>query len=310
MTRMTDAPRKMPETFGPAGRGVFAAGDRSRADASAFIAGKSGAFTLIELLVVIAIIAILAAILFPIFAQAREKGRQASCASNMKQVNLATLQYVQDYDETWPISRPVIGGGNSFGVHQASDTFTTPSEATRSIYANALQPYIKSWAVWGCPSGEDHNYYDEPEDQLGEARFSYAFNGYLNVWPDAQTPQPADTVSYMEMPRLLKVRKWIFSFPYASQNCAVGNGDQVPYQFTRCQGNITMMNKHFEAKWWVHGEGGNYAYMDGHVKWVRNPSARSAFAMTRDQSSYNQVNYRYTPNEPYYWVLSHAPVEK
>src|ERR1700756_3607746 len=65
---------------------------------------RSG-FTLIELLVVIAIIAILAAILFPVFAQAREKARQASCASNMKQIGLAMIMYVQDYDETMPVGR-------------------------------------------------------------------------------------------------------------------------------------------------------------------------------------------------------------
>ena len=104
------------------------------------------AFTLIELLVVIAIIAILAAILFPVFAQAREKARQAACISNEKQISLAVLQYVQDYDETFPMSED----GNTTGPGSRP-------------WADAVQPYIKNGdqysgvsygkgGVWSCPS--------------------------------------------------------------------------------------------------------------------------------------------------------------
>src|ERR1700712_1940336 len=89
-------------------------------------------FTLIELLVVIAIIAILAAILFPVFAQAREKARQSSCASNMKQMSLAVIQYAQDYDESYPT-------GLQSGWYAAS-------------WAYNVQPYIKSVDVFRCPS--------------------------------------------------------------------------------------------------------------------------------------------------------------
>lgn len=104
----------------------------------AFIRGKSPAFTLIELLVVIAIIAILAAILFPVFAQAREKARQTSCLSNLKQIGLATLMYVQDYDETLPHTE--------LGVDVDDDH--------EYYWGDMLQPYIKSWQLLTCPSAQ------------------------------------------------------------------------------------------------------------------------------------------------------------
>src|SRR5512142_1231654 len=97
---------------------------------------RSKGFTLIELLVVIAIIAILAAILFPVFAKAREKARQASCLSNQKQIGLAMMQYVQDYDETYPASWLTNA---DYTVYYAS-------------YVDSLMPYMKSEAIWFCPS--------------------------------------------------------------------------------------------------------------------------------------------------------------
>lgn len=98
-------------------------------------AGKS-AFTLIELLVVIAIIAILAAILFPVFAQAREKARATSCLSNEKQLALGIIQYIQDYDESFPINP------------QADNTTNYDYDQTWIVN---VQPYIKSYGVFLCP---------------------------------------------------------------------------------------------------------------------------------------------------------------
>src|SRR5687768_4108149 len=92
------------------------------------------AFTLIELLVVIAIIAILAAILFPVFARAREKARQSTCLSNLKQQALALNMYADDYDE-----RVVIG----------TDQFTA------QFWAVKIQPYIKNEQIFNCPSNEN-----------------------------------------------------------------------------------------------------------------------------------------------------------
>jgi prepilin-type N-terminal cleavage/methylation domain-containing protein/prepilin-type processing-associated H-X9-DG protein len=91
--------------------------------------GKNSGFTLIELLVVIAIIAILASILFPVFGRARENARRSSCQSNLKQIGLGVMQYSQDYDERMPSGRM---GGNNWVIN--------------------LQPYMKSYQVFLCPS--------------------------------------------------------------------------------------------------------------------------------------------------------------
>jgi len=104
-------------------------------------------FTLIELLVVIAIIAILAAILFPVFAKAREKARQSTCASNLKQLGLAYTSYEQDYDERLP--------GNQFNLN-ASDTtskYVMKCGTRIQFWPQYLEPYIKSAGVYECPSG-------------------------------------------------------------------------------------------------------------------------------------------------------------
>jgi prepilin-type N-terminal cleavage/methylation domain-containing protein/prepilin-type processing-associated H-X9-DG protein len=108
------------------------------------------AFTLIELLVVIAIIAILAAILFPVFAQAREKARAAACLSNMKQIGLAEMQYVQDYDETYSGAfKQVSTSGSTVRVH----------------WPQLIQPYAKNYGIFTCPNLRGHM----QNDDLGSA---------------------------------------------------------------------------------------------------------------------------------------------
>ena len=111
--------------------------------------GRYGAFTLIELLVVIAIIAILAAILFPVFARARENARRASYSSNLKQIGLGLLQYVQDYDEQMVNAYyPYAAGGNDGFSNGAANP-------PRYKWMDAAQPYLKSTQLFTCPSDSD-----------------------------------------------------------------------------------------------------------------------------------------------------------
>jgi prepilin-type N-terminal cleavage/methylation domain-containing protein/prepilin-type processing-associated H-X9-DG protein len=130
---------------------------------------KRRGFTLIELLVVIAIIAILAAILFPVFARAREKARSASCQNNLKQLAVALIQYVADYDSTFPIATTAmsgtadgltlaccfsgLGGGTGWSDnYTASLTPAAPGKVAAVCLDSRLYPYVKSAQVFVCPS--------------------------------------------------------------------------------------------------------------------------------------------------------------
>jgi prepilin-type N-terminal cleavage/methylation domain-containing protein/prepilin-type processing-associated H-X9-DG protein len=124
-------------------------------------------FTLIELLVVIAIIAILAAILFPVFTSAREKARQTTCASNLKQLSMASMEYTQDFDGHYPSVTGGTGGAGIFGGWVYYSKFG-PSPLY-DVTKGSIYPYIKSVQVYTCP---DDGYGEETGS-------SYAINGGL-----------------------------------------------------------------------------------------------------------------------------------
>jgi prepilin-type N-terminal cleavage/methylation domain-containing protein/prepilin-type processing-associated H-X9-DG protein len=143
-------------------------------------------FTLIELLVVIAIIAILAAILFPVFAQARDKARQATCLSNLKQIGLGLMMYAQDYDENLPGSGV---NANCHPLHNVNWQTCGPGGSDTpyvlygwALWVKMLDPYTKNKGVFACPSGPRSGFqaqFGPPEDRficnLGYSEF--IFNG-------------------------------------------------------------------------------------------------------------------------------------
>jgi prepilin-type N-terminal cleavage/methylation domain-containing protein/prepilin-type processing-associated H-X9-DG protein len=131
-------------------------------------------FTLIELLVVIAIIAILAAILFPVFAQAREKARQATCLSNLKQIGLATLMYAQDYDEKLFLPDYVVPASNPTQIQLWYNFVTYPLPGTFNPERGLLQPYMKSVAIQDCLSAAGI----PGSDQFRTAQLAYGLNTF------------------------------------------------------------------------------------------------------------------------------------
>lgn len=108
----------------------------------------NAAFTLIELLVVIAIIAILAAILFPVFARARENARRSSCQSNLKQIGLGIMQYTQDFDDRYPSGGHILAAANAQGCPGAN------SSQHCHPWDVVIMPYVKSTQVFACPSNK------------------------------------------------------------------------------------------------------------------------------------------------------------
>ena len=138
---------------------------------------KRKGFTLIELLVVIAIIAILAAILFPVFGRAREKARQSSCLSNMKQIGTAMIMYCQDYDENYPLGETCQQGGY-FWSNWSGQANGTTCTAFLVTWMDLIQPYSKSWQIFLCPTDTDWSQRTDAPATVpaDKKRYSYGAN--------------------------------------------------------------------------------------------------------------------------------------
>ncbi|MCE5241424.1 DUF1559 domain-containing protein [bacterium] len=205
-------------------------------------------FTLIELLVVIAIIAILAAILFPVFAKAREKARQTSCLNNIKQLTLGFLQYVQDYDERFPDDSFIPGmPQGSQGVNVCWWRFK-------------IQPYIKNWQVFACPSGETNRDWSSSVNTQGQGSYGYdsATSGGLGGVSLGSLSTPAARILVSD------ARHWGLA------SCWPGNAAYPTYNSSEwvapnCGANA---QAHWNERSSRHNGGSNVGFVDGHAKWL------------------------------------------
>jgi prepilin-type N-terminal cleavage/methylation domain-containing protein/prepilin-type processing-associated H-X9-DG protein len=226
---------------------------------------RSG-FTLIELLVVIAIIAILAAILFPVFAQAREKARSASCQSNLKQLGNAVAMYIQDYDEAYPLN----DGENSSAKYytQPADSRSPASAPRYSVWTSSLEPYIKSWAVYGCPSCPVNlTAFPNPVDPgKPTVSISYTYNGLISNSSTSRVQSPSSCILMWEGLGKAALRNYAVSNPTYDQSQPA----RGPHpQFGQGRGLMLVLTMPTPS-FWIHGNGSNYLYVDGHVKWRPN----------------------------------------
>ncbi len=208
-------------------------------------------FTLIELLVVIAIIAILAAILFPVFARARENARRSSCSSNIKQIGLGFQQYIQDYDEKYPLI-----AGNSL-----------PAQG----WAIQMQPYLKSSQIFQCPS--ESTAPTAAQITAGTANYSdYWYNSRLAGRSQAQVDQVSSTVINGDGEN----GSAAYAFNGEGVTLGITNDGTTPTTTTGATNAVPPSatlpggtNQTFGLR---HLDGLNYGFADGHVKWLKSGS--------------------------------------
>jgi prepilin-type N-terminal cleavage/methylation domain-containing protein/prepilin-type processing-associated H-X9-DG protein len=215
-------------------------------------------FTLIELLVVIAIIAILAAILFPVFARAREQARKTTCASNLKQLTTGMLMYTQDYDEQFMAGRPECSHGGCPGGdfqcwNQADGRGVDDFHMQAQWWAVAVYPYVKNAQIFQCPSSAPGTYKDwfsGGQSMTRMAQLGYKFDGISYEWKlaNAVAARCKRGLAMYQAPvnRVMLIENWQTGAPHS------GSGQ---WAFHKTSSN-------------------NASFVDGHVKFMRMSAHR------------------------------------
>lgn len=225
---------------------------------------KRKAFTLIELLVVISIISVLAAILFPVFARARENARRASCLSNLKQIGLGLMQYTQDNDEKYPPNSSCTGAvapencDGGLPVRDESQPFgnfrlfgTGSGSGYYRTWMDFIFPYTKSLQVFTCPSHTTLS--NQPS-----YGYSRAFGGYQSAY--LQYGGPGSDYVPISMAAVTRPSEVICIMDFSNNYSYAGS----PYAL---RSNAASSDSELNKMVAPHLDGGNAVYADGHAKW-------------------------------------------
>jgi prepilin-type processing-associated H-X9-DG protein/prepilin-type N-terminal cleavage/methylation domain-containing protein len=217
---------------------------------------STSGFTVVEMLIVIAIMGLLAALLFPVFARAREAARGTACISNLKQLGQAFQQYSTDNGRRYPLAAPFLAWGN--GGHWVSGTTGSGGELadlgsgayidgrTANVENGAIYSYVKSTGVYVCPSNQDGK----------KKRLSYSMNCALSAISDVRIRQPSDIVL------LIDEEKANDGYFFAVDDGPVGNTTGGP-SGSMVSGASTNST---DALTTIHNGGGNLLFCDGHAK--------------------------------------------